>query len=194
MAFELPFSLAYFPIHSGPLCIPLSAVYTGFTFIKRFGVRLLGSNWMKCCYERNNCYDCYAIATTKRLLRRLANSTVGHLPREISRTTRFFLLCAKVIDKNHRRSPLVQGWLQIAVQVTAETDLTKRNKAILEKYKQIVVSNYKEPRIDGHFDNCTKEVLKGFEDDHSDTDYDIKSNTDSEMWLLNCCLPSVGVP
>ena len=116
------------------------------------------------------------------------------LPREISRATRFSLLCAKVIDKNHRRSPLVQGWLQIAVQVTAETDLTKRNKAILKKYKQIVVLNYKEPRIDGHFDNCTKEVLKGFEDDHSGTDYDIKSNTDSEIWLLNCCLSSVGVP
>ena len=88
----------------------------------------------------------------------------------------------------------MQGWLQIAVQVTAETDPTKRNKAILKKYKQIVVLNYKEPRIDGHFDNCTKEVLKGFEDDHSDTDYDIKSNTDSEIWLLNCCLSSVGVP
>ena len=75
----------------------------------------------------------------------------------------------------------MQGRLQIAVQVTAETDLTKRNKAILEKYKQIVVSSYKEPRIDGHFDNCTKEVLKGFEDDHSDTDYDVNSNTDSEI-------------
>ena len=24
-----------------------------------------------------------------------------------------------------------------------------------------VVSNYKEPGIDGHFDDCTKEVLKG---------------------------------
>ena len=83
-----------------------------------------------------------------------------HLHREISRETRFFLLrggvvCAKVIGKNHRRSPLVQGGLEIAVQVTAEMDLTERNKAILEKYKQIVVSNYKEPGIDGHFDNRT---------------------------------------
>ena len=84
-----------------------------------------------------------------------------HLPREISRATRFFLLrggvCAKVIgNRNHKRSPLVQGGLEIPVQVTAEMDLTERNKAILKKYKQIVVSNYKEPGIDGHFDGCTK--------------------------------------
>ena len=63
---------------------------------------------------------------------------------------------------NHRRSPLVQGGSEIPVQVTAEMDLTERNKAILEK--QIVVSNYKEPGIDGHFDDCTKEVLKGLDD------------------------------
>ena len=94
---------------------------------------------------------------TKRLRGRLANSTVGHRPREISRATCFFLLrgevvCAKVINKNHRRSPLVQGGLEIPVQVTAEmVDLTERNKAVLEKYKQIVVSNYKEPRMDGNF-------------------------------------------
>ena len=100
---------------------------------------------LKCCYERNNCYDCYAIVTTKHLLGRLANSTVGHLPREISRATRFFLLCAKVIDKNHRRSPLLQGWLQIAVQVTAETDLTERNKAILESINRLLFQVTKNP-------------------------------------------------
>ena len=60
------------------------------------------------------------------------------------------------MGKNHRRSPPVQGGLEIPVQVTAEMDLTERNKAVLEKYKQIVVSNYKEPGIDGHFDNRTK--------------------------------------
>ena len=141
---------------------------------------------MKCCYERNNCYDRYAIAATKRLRARLANSTVGHLPREISGATRFLLLrggvlCSKVINKNHRRSPLVQGGLEIPVQVTAEMDLTERNKAILEKYKQIVVSNYKEPGMDGNFDDCTNEVLKELEDDDSDTDEEIQSNTDSEI-------------
>ena len=141
---------------------------------------------MKCCYERNNCYDRYAIAATKRLRCRLADSAVGHLPREISRAKSFFLLrggvvCAKFIDKNHRRSPLVQGGLEIPIQVTAEMDLTERNKPILEKYKQIVVSNYKEPGMDGNFDDCTKEVPKELEDDGSDTDEEVQSNTDSEI-------------
>ena len=72
----------------------------------------------------------------------------------------------------------MQGGLEIPVQVTAEMDLTERNKAaILEKYKQIVVSNYKEPGMDGNFDDCTKEVLKELEDDDSDTDGKVQSNT-----------------
>ena len=73
----------------------------------------------------------------------------------------------------------MQGGLGIPVQVTAEMDLTETNKAILEKYKQNVVSNYKEPGIDGHFDGCTKEMLKGLEDDDSVTDEEVQSNTDS---------------
>ena len=58
----------------------------------------------------------------------------------------------------------MQRGLEIPVQVITEMDLTERNKVILEKYKQIVVSNYKEPGIEGHFDACTKQVLKGLED------------------------------
>ena len=82
---------------------------------------------MKCCYERNNYNDRYAIAATKRLRGRLADSAVGHLPGEISRATRFFLLrgvifCGKVIGENHRGSPLVQGGLEIPLQGTAEMD------------------------------------------------------------------------
>ena len=85
------------------------------------------------------------------------------------------IVCTKVIDqiKSHRRSLIVHGGLEIPVQVTAEMDLTERNKAILEKYRQIVVLDYKEPGIDGHFDDCTKEVLKGHEDDYSDTDEEV---------------------
>ena len=96
-----------------------------FRFIKMFGVRLSLEEQLKCCYERNS----YAIAVIKRLRRRLADSTVGHLPREISRAARFFLLrggavCTKVIDKNHRRCPILQGGLVIPVEVTAQMDLT----------------------------------------------------------------------
>ena len=60
--------------------------------------------------------------------------------------------------KNPRRSPLVQGGLEIPVQATAEMNLSEMNKRILENYKQIVVTNYKKPQINGHLDACAKEA------------------------------------
>ena len=47
---------------------------------------------------------------------------IGHLPREISSATRFFLLRGgmvylKVTYENYRRSPLIQGGLEIPVEV-----------------------------------------------------------------------------
>ena len=50
------------------------------------------SEVLRCCHERKNPFDRYALAAMKRLPRRLADCTIGHLPREISRVIRFFLL------------------------------------------------------------------------------------------------------
>ena len=47
---------------------------------------------LACIFERNNPHDRYAIAATKLFPGRLANVTVGHLPWEISRFTRFLLM------------------------------------------------------------------------------------------------------
>ena len=44
-----------------------------------------------------------------------------------------------------------------------------------------VVSNNKEPGIDGHFDDCTKELLTGLEDSDSDTNEEVQSNTDPSV-------------
>ena len=44
-----------------------------------------------------------------------------------------------------------------------------------------VVSNYKEPGIDGHFNDCTKEVLNGLENGDSNTNEEVQSNTDGEI-------------
>ena len=72
------------------------------------------------------------LRTALRVLRRLADSIIGHLPREISRPTRFFLLrggvaVAEVINTTHRRSPLVQGGLEIPVKVAVEIEATAKN-------------------------------------------------------------------
>ena len=62
------------------------------------------------------------------------------------------------------------GWREIPVQLTDEMDFTEMGKGILGKYKQIVVSNYKGPGIDGDLYACTKEVLTELIDDRSDTE------------------------
>ena len=174
--------------HSGSITYSFKCGLRGFHVYKEVWSPIVGEQLkFKCCHERNNCYDRYAIAATKRLRGRLADSCPEKFPEQHAFSTFSYSACAKVIDKNHRRSPLVQGGLEIPVQVTTEMDL-ERNKAILEKYKQIVVSNYKEPGMDGNFDDCTKEVLKELEDDDSDADEEVQSNTDCEILLLNCFL------
>ena len=89
--------------HSGSIMYSFKCGLRGFHVYKEVWSPIVGEQ-LKCCYEINNCYDRHAIAETKRLRGRLADFTVGHLPWEISRATRFFLLgggvvCAKVIGK-----------------------------------------------------------------------------------------------
>ena len=121
-------------------------------------------------HESGNPFDRYAIAARKSLLGTLAvESTVGHLPREISRLTRFIMLhgaivVIKVTDTHHRRSPLVQGGLEIPVQVTVKMDYSPQNKDALFKYESLVEQYYKEP-VDGKFEDVTDTVLKDLESD-----------------------------
>ena len=39
-------------------------------------------------------------------------------------------------------------------------EATEKNRLIIDKYKELVLTNYKEPDLNGHFDDCTKDVLK----------------------------------
>ena len=87
----------------------------------------------------------------------------------------------KVTDENYRRSPLIQGGLEIPVEVICELYETPRNRAIMERYKTLVTTHYKEPGQDGQFDDCTKEVLEELcEDDHSDADEELEANLDTD--------------
>ena len=48
-----------------------------------------------------------------------------------------------------------------------------KNRLIIDKYKELVLTNYKEPDLNGHFDDCTKDVLKELyvqEEEMSDSD------------------------
>ena len=61
----------------------------------------------------------------------LAESVVGSLPCEVSRFTYFHIMhgaraLCKVMDVHYRRSPLIQGGLEIPVEVTVEMDISEK--------------------------------------------------------------------
>ena len=108
---------------------------------------------------------------------------MGDLPKDISRFTYYIVLygarvTAKVIDTQHRRSPLVQGGLEIPIQVMVETDYTEKNRLCLDKYESLVNEKYREP-VDGKFEDAMSAILKGLKDDgskdsNSDLDLDLE--------------------
>ena len=90
---------------------------------------------------------------------RLIESIVGHLPKEISQFTYYIMhyggrVTAKVVDTHHQRSLLIQGSLEIPVEVTVEMDFTDKNRLCLEKYECLVSGKYQEP-IDSSFKDAT---------------------------------------
>ena len=72
----------------------------------------------------------------------------------------------------HRRSLLVQGGLEIPVKLSCDWNGSHSNRLIIDKYKELVLANYKEPDLNGHFDDCTKDVLKELyvQEEMSDSD------------------------
>ena len=76
---------------------------------------------------------------------------VGHLPREIPRVTKFLLdrdaVVQAILSTTHyRRSPLVQGVLEIACKVSVKTPGTIKNHFPMDRYFELVRSFYTEPK------------------------------------------------
>ena len=58
---------------------------------------------------------------------------------------------------------------------------TTRNRAIMERYKTLVPTNYKEPGQDGQFDYYVKDVLvELYGDKYSDAEEELEANLDSD--------------
>ena len=64
----------------------------------------------------------------------------------------------KVADINYRRSPLVQGGLEIPSEVCIVMPLSDANKIALDKYRNLVTENYEEP-VNGNLSNATATIL-----------------------------------
>ena len=78
------------------------------------------------------------MAGKKTLPGTLAPSIIGHLPKEISRYTRYIIehgaqVCAFVISTTHRVSPLIQGSLEIPIRVEIKLPYDEVNDSNLKK-------------------------------------------------------------
>ena len=101
---------------------------------------------LKCAHEVENECDVFSIKTCQG-----SGKTVGHLPRENSRATKFLLdrgatVNAKLPSEQYRKSPLFQGGLEIACIITVTMPGTVRNHMVIERYKEIVERLYCEPK------------------------------------------------
>ena len=131
--------------------------------------------------EPNNRFDIYAIAAVKH-----DHSTriVGHLPKEVSRLVKFILVhgaeaSIKVVDDNYRRSPLVQGGLEIPILVTIKMARSEKNQAKLTKLEELVSKYYKEP-ANGIFEDATDAILQSIRDQDDDSSDYSETDTDED--------------
>ena len=79
------------------------------------------------------------------------NKTVGHLPREISRPTKYLLdrgatVVAKLTATHYRRSPLFQGGLEIPCEITVSMPGSIKGHMLLQRYQDIVDELYCQPK------------------------------------------------
>lgn len=133
-------------------------------------------------HEVSNAYDQYAIALKKRLPGRIADSVVGHMPKELSRIVYFIMLhgasvSAKVIDTHNRRSPLVQGGLEIPVEVAVEMPSSEKNELAIRTFQELVMEKYKEP-VDNKFEDATSAILTKLGCTHEGEDSDSSGDMD----------------
>ena len=102
---------------------------------------------LNCYHERNNPFDRCAIKCCE-IGKKV---TIGHMPIEISRVTKFFIdrgatITAQLVGNHYGRSPLVQGGLEIPCKITATIPGTVSNLLCMEKYKELVTNLYIEPK------------------------------------------------
>ena len=84
----------------------------------------------------------------------------------------------QVTDTHHRRSPLVQGGVEIPVRVTVTVKLGEGNVRVINKCEELVNEHYKKPE-NGTFDDVTASVLEQMmsdEDDDDDNDSDTEED------------------
>ena len=117
-------------------------------------------------HERDNVHDHYTIAARKgnpgSHSHRINSWSISL--KERSRITRYIILhgaivSVTVINTNYRRSPLVQGGLEIPVEVKVTMNCSPKNKETLVEYEDLVHHYCKEP-VEETFEDATSTNLE----------------------------------
>ena len=77
----------------------------------------------------------------------------------------------KVNDTKYRRSPLIQGGLEIPVEVEVQMENSSENQQALSKYKTLIAENYHEP-VNGKYVDATSDILKALYSEDELTDFE----------------------
>ena len=85
-------------------------------------------------------------------------------------------------DDHHRRSPLIQGGLEIPIEVTVSMETSDQNKQALELCRKSVQMKYAEP-VNGEYEDFTERILQALHNaydlqDESEEDDELHSNED----------------
>ena len=102
---------------------------------------------LSCAHDKQNPFDMFAIKT----FRLEDGKVVGHLPREISRATKYLLdsgvnITAILSSTHYRKSSLFQDGLEIPCTVKVKLRGNIKGDLLIAKYKEIIEQLYIEPK------------------------------------------------
>ena len=77
----------------------------------------------------------------------------------------------KVSDTKYGRSSLIQGGLEIPIEVEVHMENSSANQQALSKYKTPIAENYHEP-VNGKYVDVTSDILKALYSEDELTDFE----------------------
>ena len=103
---------------------------------------------LECSHEKDNPYDSFSIKVFKP---DSPAEIVGHLPVEISQITKFIIdrgaqVAVKIRGRHYRRSPLVQGGLEVPCEIKITMVGIIINHHLLARYQSLLKELYIEPK------------------------------------------------
>ena len=135
--------------------------------------------------------DPYSIAWTKKNKSKLTSDTVGHIPKEISRTVFFFIsrggkVVGKVLEEKCYPSPIPKGGLKILL--IAQFKIADEKRKYLERLKEMIANNYTADCPEGIEIENQEEYMKAVgqdeqAEDDSDSDHVIDDGTDDVICI-----------